>query len=320
MRILITGALGHIGSRLIGDLPRLLDDPELVMLDNFLTQRYASLFGLPPGRRRFIEADVMTADLGALVRGVDAVVHLAGITDAASSFGKPDEVERINFEGTRRVAEACAATGAALLFASTTSVYGVQADVVDEDCPLEHLKPQSPYAESKLSAERTLEELGRTRKLRYVACRFGTIFGTSPGMRFHTAVNKFIWQACFGQPLTVWRTALDQRRPYLDLGDCCRAIAFVLSRGHFDGRVYNVLTINATVSEIVDAIRVRFPELSVQLVDSPIMNQLSYTVRRERFEKLGFRFEGSLAAGIDATAALLRSARGEHAVETNRNG
>jgi nucleoside-diphosphate-sugar epimerase len=262
----------------------------------------------------------MTADLAALVRRVDAVVHLAGITDAASSFGKQDEVERINHEGTRLVAEACAAAGASLLFASTTSVYGVQTEVVDEDCPTEHLKPQSPYAESKLRAERMLQELGRTRKLRFVICRFGTIFGTSPGMRFHTAVNKFVWQACFGQPLTVWSTALEQRRPYLDLGDCCRAIAFVLRHDHFDGRIYNVLTVNATVSEIVDAIRARFPDLSVKLVDSQIMNQLSYTVQRKRFEGLGFRFEGSLAAGIDATAALLKSASGEHAVDANRKG
>lgn len=310
MKILITGALGHIGSRLIRELPRLLDDPAITMVDNFLTQRYGSLFDLPAGRYRFIEADVMTADLDTLVRGADAVVHLAGITDAASSFGRKDEVERINYDGTVRVAEACAAAGAALLFASTTSVYGTQAEVVDEDCPLEHLKPQSPYAESKLRAERMLEELGRTRKLRFVTCRFGTIFGTSPGMRFHTAVNRFVWQACFGQPLTVWRTALNQQRPYLDLGDCCRAIAFLLGREHFDGRVYNVLTANATVAEIVDAIRVRFPDLTVQLVDSPIMNQLSYTVQRLRFESLGFRFEGSLAAGIGATAALLGNARG----------
>jgi nucleoside-diphosphate-sugar epimerase len=320
MKIVITGALGHIGSRLIRELPRLLGDPAITMVDNFLTQRYGSLFDLPTGRYRFIEADVMTADLDTLVRGADAVVHLAGITDAASSFGRKDEVERINYDGTVRIAEACAAAGAALLFASTTSVYGTQADVVDEDCPLEHLKPQSPYAESKLRAERMLEELGRTRKLRFVTCRFGTIFGTSPGMRFHTAVNKFVWQACFGQPLTVWRTALEQRRPYLDLGDCCRAIAFLLGRDHFDGKVYNVLTANATVAEIVDAIRMHFPDLSVKLVDSPIMNQLSYTVQRLRFENLGFRFEGSLAAGIGATAALLGNARGKRAVDAAAEG
>ena len=320
MKILVTGALGHIGSRLIRELPVLLDDPEVAMADNFLTQRYGSLFGLPRGRYRFVEADVMTADLGALVGQVDAVVHLAGITDAASSFDRKDEVELINYEGTRLVAEACAAAGAALLFASTTSVYGTQAEVVDEDCPVEHLKPQSPYAESKLRAERMLEELGRTRRLRFVTCRFGTIFGTSPGMRFHTAVNKFAWQACFGQPLTVWKTALHQRRPYLELGDCCRAIAFLLSQQRFDGRVYNVLTANATVSEIVEAIRVHFPDLSVKLVDSPIMNQLSYAVQRLRFENLGFRFEGSLAAGIGATAALLESARSARLPGSNLKG
>ena len=53
--------------------------------------------------------------------------------------------------------------------------------------------------------------------LKGVSCRFGTIFGASPGMRFHTAVNKFCWQAVMGQPITVWSTAYDQKRPYLEV-------------------------------------------------------------------------------------------------------
>ena len=62
--------------------------------------------------------------------------------------------------------------------------------------------------------------------LRFITCRFGTIFGTSIGMRFHTAVNKFCWQAVIGQPITVWRTALHQYRPYLDLKDAVKAIVY----------------------------------------------------------------------------------------------
>src|ERR1700704_5984440 len=66
--------------------------------------------------------------------------------------------------------------------------------------------------------------------LRCVIFRFGTIAGASIGMRFHTAVNKFAWQACLGIPITVWRTALHQKRPYLSLRDAVRALAFVLAR------------------------------------------------------------------------------------------
>lgn len=309
-RIVVTGGLGHIGSRLLRSL-RADRAREVVVIDNLATQRFASLFELPADPPiRFVEADIMDAPLEELFAGVRTVIHLAAITDAAGSFAAQENVERVNLAGTERVARACAATGARLLFLSTTSVYGTQQETVDEDCPISDLKPQSPYAESKLAAECLLTSLGRTERLRFVTCRFGTIYGTSPGMRFHTAVNKFVWQACLGLPLTVWRTALDQKRPYLDLGDAVRAIDFVLDTDRFDGGIYNVLTENATVREIVEIIRSELPGLRVELVDSPIMNQLSYTVLCEKFRALGFRFEGSLARGIADTVRLLSGAQG----------
>src|SRR5205814_8908477 len=118
--------------------------------------------------------------------------------------------------------------------------------------------------------------------------RFGTIFGISQGMRFHTAVNKFCWQAAIGQPITVWSTAYDQKRPYLDLGDACRAIEHIIRADLFDGRTYNVLTGNYTVREIVQQIRTFVPDITVQFVDNQIMNQLSYEVDDTRFRQTGF--------------------------------
>lgn len=309
MKLLITGALGHIGSRLIHDL-KPGDFSEVVLFDNFATQRYCSLFNLPAGVPfRLVEGDVCTADLEKLCAGMDAVIHLAAITNAAGSFEIQDQVEKVNYTGTERVARACVATGARLVFLSTTSVYGTQEAVVDEACPIDQLKPQSPYADSKIRAERLLAQLGETAGLRFVSCRFGTIYGVSPGMRFHTAINKFAWQACAGQPLTVWRTALHQRRPYLDLGDAVRALQFILRGDHFDRKVYNVLTDNLTVNDVVEALRGLVPDVTVNLVDSQIMNQLSYTVSNERFRRLGFEFKGSLSQAITETVALLRNVR-----------
>ncbi len=309
MKLVVTGALGHIGSRLIHELvPGELE--EVLLLDSLATQRYSSLFNLPLGVNfRFVEADILKADLAELFRGFDAVVHLAAITNAAGSFGKQEEVEQVNHVGTERVAEACMAVGARLLFLSTTSVYGTAADVVDESCSEEELKPQSPYAVSKRRAELMLAELGRTRGLRFVSCRFGTIYGASIGMRFHTAVNKFVWQACLGEPITVWRTAMDQKRPYLELGDAVRAIRFILERDLFDGEIYNVLTNNVTVRDIVNVIRGFVPDLRVELVDAQIMNQLSYTVACEKFKKLGFSFEGDLVTGVRESVERLRQVR-----------
>jgi nucleoside-diphosphate-sugar epimerase len=308
VKIAITGALGHIGSSFIHSL-RPGEYGSVVLLDNLSTQRYCSLFNLPEGVPfHSVEADVCTANLEKQLKGIDVVLHLAAITNAADSFEIQDEVERINFQGTERVARACATCGCKLIFPSTTSVYGTQEAVVDEECSLEELKPQSPYAESKLRAEHCLQSLGHSAGLRFVICRFGTIFGTSSGMRFHTAINKFVWQACMGLPITVWRTALNQKRPYLDLGDAVRALRFIIDQDLFDGRIYNVLTTNATVGEIVAIIEKFFPDLSVQLVDSPIMNQLSYEVSNQRFRSLDFEFKGSLEQGIQETIRLLQNA------------
>ncbi len=309
MKLAITGALGHIGSRLIHSL-RPGDFDDVLLIDNLATQRFSSLFNLPAGVPfRFVQADVLDAELTSLFSGMDVVIHLAAITNAAGSFDKQEEVEQVNHVGTERVAAACLATKSRLVFLSTTSVYGTANEVVDEDCSEEELKPQSPYATSKLKAEKRLAELGQSSGLRFVACRFGTIYGTSIGMRFHTAVNKFVWQACLGEPITVWRTALDQKRPYLELGDAVRALRFIIDKDIFDGRVYNVLTDNATVGNIVEVIRKYVPDLGIKLVDAAIMNQLSYTVSPARFRALGFEYEGDLDAGIRKTVELLRGVR-----------
>lgn len=309
MKILITGALGHIGSRFIHDL-KSGDFSEVVLLDDFSTQRYCSLFNLPSGVPfRFVEADVCRADLEKLFAGMDAVIHLAAITNAAGSFENQGQVEKVNYDGTERVARACVAAKCRLIFLSTTSVYGTQAEAVDESCALEHLKPQSPYAESKLRAERLLAKLGESEGLRFVTCRFGTIYGVSPGMRFHTAVNKFAWQACLGLPLTVWRTALHQRRPYLDLHDAVRALQFILKQDLFDRQIYNVLTDNLTVNDVVDALRKLVAVVQVNLVDAQIMNQLSYTVKNDRFRALGFEFTGNYRQALTETVKLLENVR-----------
>lgn len=309
MKVIVTGALGHIGSCLIRELPDFFDDTEIVMIDNFKTQRYPSLFNLTQSARyRFIEADVSTMDLGAVITGADAVIHLAALTDAAGSFERAQEVEQVNYSSTEQVSAACLELNVPLIHASSTSVYGTQNDVVDELCGLDELKPQSPYAETKLREEELIAKLCQEEGLQGMTFRFGTIFGTSPGMRFHTAVNKFCWQAVMGQPLTVWKTAYDQKRPYLDLTDAVGAIALVIEKRKFDGRIYNVVTENATVRDVVEHIRRLVPDLEVNFVDSKIMNQLSYEVLNTRMKEIGFVPQGNLGSGISDTIRWLRRA------------
>jgi UDP-glucose 4-epimerase len=309
MKIVVTGAIGHIGSYVIRDLAVQFPGAEIVIIDNMMTQRFPSLFNLPAlGKYRFIEADVTTMDLAAVFKEAHVVIHLAAITDAAGSFDKAAQVEVNNYQSTVKVAEACLGSGARLIALSSTSVYGTQNELVAEDCSPEELKPQSPYAITKLKEEQLIAQLSAEKGLKAISCRFGTIFGASPGMRFHTAVNKFCWQAAMGQPITVWSTAYDQKRPYLDLFDASRAISFIIREDLFDGRIYNVLTQNATVRQVVNNIREFVPDLQVALVDNKIMNQLSYEVSCERFLSKGFTFAGDLRRGIGETIGLLRQA------------
>ena len=305
MRIIVTGALGHIGSRLIRQISTAFPDAEIVLIDNLVTQRYCSLFNLPAhGNYRFIEADVLDMDLNAIVGGGDVVVQLAALTDAAGSFSNKEQVERVNYNATVKVAQACVATGCAMIHLSSTSVYGTQEEVVDEQCSDEELQPQSPYAQTKLKEERFLQSLAESEGLRFITCRFGTICGVSEGMRFHTAVNKFCFQAVMGQPLTVWRTALHQKRPYLTLDDAIEAFTFIIKNDMFGGEIYNVLTANLTVNDIITAIKQYVSHLDIEYVDTEIMNQLSYEVLNQRFIEKGFKFTGSIKKSIQETVNL----------------
>jgi nucleoside-diphosphate-sugar epimerase len=306
LKIIVTGAIGHIGSYIVRDLGVQFPKAEIVMIDNMMTQRYASLFNLPPlGNYHFIEDDVNSIDLKTVFSGANVVIHLAAITDATGSFDRAEELENNNYQSTVKVANACIETGASLIALSSTSVYGTQNDIVDEDCSEEELLPQSPYATTKLKEEKLIAKLCKEKGLKAIHCRFGTIFGASAGMRFHTAVNKFCWQAVMGRPISVWRTAYDQKRPYLDLLDASRAIELIIKNNIFDGRVYNVLTNNSTVREVVDVIREFVPDIEVGFVDSKIMNQLSYEVLDNRFKSQGFISAGSLRRGIGETVSLL---------------
>ncbi|HVO65648.1 MAG TPA: SDR family oxidoreductase [Syntrophales bacterium] len=313
MKILITGALGHIGSRIIRDIPMVFPEAEITMIDNLSTQRYSSLFHLPTlGRYRFIEGDVLDIDLTPYIRTADVILHLAAITDAAGSFKNRDQLEHVNFQSTKKIGEICAALSRPLIHISSTSVYGTQDAIVSEDCPESELKPQSPYAETKLREENFLQQLAGNGKLRFVTCRFGTIAGISPGIRFHTAVNKFCWQAVFGQPLTVWRTALFQKRPYLAINDAVAALLFIIKNDLFEGKVYNIVTTNLTVNDIITSIQRFKASISIKYVDTEIMNQLSYEVSSDRFRKLGFTFTGNIDQCIADTLGLLWKSGGEY--------
>lgn len=235
-----------------------------------------------------------------------ALLHLAAITDAEKSTEMADEVRANNLESTQKACEFCLERNIPLVFPSSTSVYGSQEFRVDEDCPVSQLRPQSPYAATKLQEERTVHEF-KQKGLRCVILRLATIAGTSPGMRFHTAVNKFCWQAAQGQAITVWKTALYQKRPYLALED---AVSALLGAGRVlkempVPEVVNVVTQNHTVHEILEMIRIYFPRLRIEMTESRIMNQLSYEIISKYQNIINFKPKGQIKNCIKDTLKIL---------------
>ena len=303
--VIVTGGLGHIGSKLVRYL--ISKDCHVICIDNLLTQRLNSLRGLIGNPFfKFFDIDLSQKNLNLLEvlpnKKIDCIVHLAAITNAEASHDKADEVHANNFNSTATIVNFCKECGAKLIFPSSTSVYGsADAEVFEDDPSV--LNPQSPYAESKVNEENLIiSSLSNN----YNILRLGTIFGASPGMRFHTAVNKFCWQAALKEPITVWKTAMDQYRPYLALSDACSAIDFFISNEHeHDGEVFNVLTKNYTVRDILDCIS-KISEIEIEFVESKIMNQLSYFVSNSKIVSLGFEFEGDLDKAVEETFDWLR--------------
>jgi len=303
MKLLITGGTGHIGSYFIQKLLESESLSQLVVVDNFSAERYVSIIGyLGNPKLVLVRQDFRQFDDIGMVTDVDAVIHMAAITDAAGSFSKRELIEATNLSLTKAAVALCERIGKPLIFFSSTSVYGKANGLVFED-DQSCLNPQSPYAETKLKEERLIR--GRLPENSLIL-RLGTIFGYSAGIRFHTAVNKFCLQACIGEPLTVWETALDQVRPYLALSDCFSAVNFCLNHKAISlSQTFNVLTGNYSVRRVLDAISVTGIKFDVDLVKTEIMNQLSYEVSPSKLRDLGFMSEGCLEDSVAQTVSIL---------------
>ncbi len=303
MNILITGGLGHIGSKIIQDFSKDNKVKKIIVIDNLITNRFSSLFNINKKKFYFIFEDLSSAEIKKiyLKYNIKIIIHLAAITDAANSFKIKTKIFNNNFGLTKLIVDSLKNTNIKLIFISSTSVYGDNSYLVDENSKL---NPQSPYAECKVKEENYLKK-NLKHKNQFIIFRFGTISGISKGMRFHTAVNKFCFQAVFNIPIEIWQTALKQYRPYLSLKDALRAIKFAISNELFDNSVYNILTSNLRPLDIVKFIKKNKKDIKISYTSNKIMNLLSYKVSNKKFEKKGFIIRGNIEDDITKTLNLL---------------
>ena len=305
MRLIITGGLGHIGSGILNNIKTFKNLKKVFIIDNLMSNKINVLFDLKKNKNTkfvFINQDMNQINFDKLLKKNDIIIHLGAITNATESFKIKNKLFKNNFISTKKIYKSCLKKKIKCIFFSSTSVYGTNDKIMIEDNN-KNLNPQSPYAECKLKEENFLNKLANSKNKNMIILRLGTIFGISKGMRFHTAVNKFCFQAATNKPLTIWKTAYYQKRPYLDLNDAIKCIKFVIKNNIFNNQTYNVATCNITPKTLINKIK-KYKNINIKFVNSKIMNQLSFEVNCDKIKKIGFKFSGNLDNQIKKTLDL----------------
>lgn len=295
MNILVTGGMGHIGSKLVNKLSSLKKIKQIIIIDNFSSERYISFINLKNRKKIiFYDEDLVHFNIKKIKIKIDCVIHLASSTNAEKSFSNKNRVLDNNIECTNKILNLGKKTK--IIFASSTSVYGNQYKIINSKNNQLNISPQSPYAESKILCENIIKKKSKN----FCIMRFGTIFGMSDGMRFHTAINKFCYQAAMDKKITIWKKFYKKKRPYLDLDDCVRSIIFTIFNKKIINETLDVVTINLKVVEIIKELE-KLKKIKKTFVNTKILNQLSYEVHSDRLLNLNFKFNGNLFSSIRKT-------------------
>jgi nucleoside-diphosphate-sugar epimerase len=260
MRILITGHSGYIGSVMTPMLQSA--GHELLGLDSDLFK--GSNFGAPPTQLPEIAKDVRDIEVSDL-EGVEAVVHLAGLSNDPLGYLNPGLTEEINHLGTTRLATLAKAAGVKrFLFSSSCSVYGAFGDdFIDEQA---EFRPVTPYGHSKVAAEADLVKLADD-NFSPTYLRNATAYGVSSRLRFDLVLNNLVGWAC-----TTGRVFIKSDgtpwRPIVHIEDISRAFIAALNapRDLVHNRAFNVgrTSENYRIRELADIVERTVPGCRVE--------------------------------------------------------
>jgi nucleoside-diphosphate-sugar epimerase len=250
--ILVTGGAGFLGAVLVREL---LDRGYAVRVHDKLLFGTRGLDSVR-GRIELVPGDIRSFD-PALLDGVTAVLHLAGLSNDPMAEFNPRANYEINTVGTERVARACRERGVRrFVQASSCSVYdlGMQAEDVLRDETAE-VKPRAAYAVSKHDAEKILLDWTSS-EFCPVILRMGTIYGFSPRMRYDLVVNTFVKDALTRGTLTV-HCGGEMWRPLVEVRDAALAYVAALEAEEeaVRGQVFNLVHRNFRVLELAHAVQ-----------------------------------------------------------------
>ena len=281
MRVFVTGTEGYLGSLLAPELLR--RGYEVIGLDTgFYKERMLYREGATTPLTlakdlRQIEA----ADL----KGVDAVVHMAELSNDPAGQLAPNITYEINHQGSVRLAELAKRAGVKrFVYMSSCSVYGAaDKDFVDEESPV---NPQTAYAECKTLVERDVKELADER-FSPTFMRNATAYGASPRMRFDIVLNNLAGLAWTTKEIRMTSDGTPWR-PLVHGLDIARAIIAALEApvDAVHNQMFNIgeNAQNYRVREIAEIVAATFPGCELVFGSSGLDNR-SYRVSFDKIQK-----------------------------------
>jgi nucleoside-diphosphate-sugar epimerase len=261
MRVLVTGHLGYLGTVAV---PVLADrGHEIVGLDTglFADCRLGPP-PLPPTHQHVVDLRDATQ---VVCEGIDAVVHLAALSNDPLGNLNAALTHEINVDATLRLARLARDAGVKrFVFASSCSIYGAAGDdeLVTEDAPM---RPVTPYGESKVRAEDGLHELADG-DFSPVSLRNATAYGWSPRLRLDVVLNDLITRALLTGEVRVLSDG-SPWRPVVHARDIASVVADVLAAPQdvvhdavfnvgFSSENYRVLELAEVVASVVGGSRI----------------------------------------------------------------
>jgi len=286
--ILVTGGAGYVGCVLV---PKLLAAGYRVIVYDVLLFGSDGLSAYP--NVRVIKGDLRdTASFRAAVEGVDAVIHLACISNDPSFELDPELSKSINYDCFEPMVLASKRAGVRrFIYASTSSVYGVSDDPnVTEEHPL---VPLTDYNKYKGLCEPILLRY-QSPEFTTVILRPATVCGYSPRMRFDLSVNILTNHAVNRGVITVFGG--QQKRPNIHVEDIAELYQLMLELpdGLIAGEIFNAAYQNHTISELAEIARrvveQEMPEKApIRIETTPSNDPRSYHVSSRKIaEKLGY--------------------------------
>lgn len=288
MKVLVTGTEGYIGTRLASWL--MARGHDVIGLDSGFYRDgtlYTAPCGMPQAPRTFFK-DLRNLD-SADFEGIDAVVHLAELSNDPLGEHRPEVTFEINHQGSVRIAKAAREAGVKrFVYASSCSVYGTaESEVVDETSPL---NPQTAYAQCKTLVERDLKPMA-DEEFCVVLLRNATAYGPSPRMRFDIVLNDLCALAWTQKRIAMISDGTPWR-PIVHVEDICEAmrLAIEVPADHVNGEVFNVgaTSENYRIRDIANIVAEVFPDCDLSM-GPPSGDNRSYRVS---FEKITRRLPG----------------------------